>query len=205
MIHKKLLQFQQKQLVLHKTGENPHFKSKYVPLNEVLETVVPALNDLGVLVLQAPAENGLNTTLYDTEDDTSVTSFIPYVEATTAQKLGSNNTYNRRYALVTMLGLGDEDDDGNKASEPIQVRPEIPKVDLPDGSHTITVLDVYNGKSKTTGNPYQRIGTADGSAFNNDKNGTSLEIGETYDVIVSKGGIVQATKAENWDISQVGF
>jgi hypothetical protein len=32
------------------------------------------------------------------------------------QKIGSNLTYYRRYALVTMLGLEDEDDDGNVAS-----------------------------------------------------------------------------------------
>ena len=65
--------------------------------------------------------------LYDVSDDTFVDGFLPYVEATTAQKIGSNNTYNRRYSLVTMLGLEDVDDDGEEASTPQTVaRPIAP-------------------------------------------------------------------------------
>ena len=64
------------------------------------------------------AANGF-VMVVNTEDDSKVESFMPYVEATTAQKLGSNNTYNRRYSLITLLGLEDEDDDGNVASAPV--------------------------------------------------------------------------------------
>ena len=115
-IHLKLLQFQKTIQPLKKDGQNPHFHSRYVTLNEVLDKVKKPLNDMGVLILQQSDAHGLTTTLYDTETDTFVSSYLPYVEVTTAQKLGSNNTYNRRYALVTMLGLEDEDDDGNEAS-----------------------------------------------------------------------------------------
>jgi hypothetical protein len=116
MIHTKLLQFQKLGVTLKKEGVNPHFNSSYVTLNEVLDKVKKPLNNMGILILQNPESNGLRTTLLDTEDDTKIESFMPYVEISTAQKLGSNNTYLRRYALVTMLGLEDEDDDGNKAS-----------------------------------------------------------------------------------------
>lgn len=124
-IHKKLLEFQKLGISIKKTKKNPHFKSDYADLNEVLDKVKAPLNKLNVVIIQQPDmiqthsgwEYGLRTTLYDIEDDTSVSGFLPYVEATTAQKLGSSNTYNRRYALVTMLGLEDNDDDGNKASE----------------------------------------------------------------------------------------
>jgi hypothetical protein len=44
---------------------------------------------------------------------------MPYVELTTAQKLGSCNTYLRRYSLITLLGLEEDDDDGNEASKPV--------------------------------------------------------------------------------------
>lgn len=118
MIHAKLLKFQQLGITLKKEGVNPHFNSSYVTLNEVLDKVKKPLNDLGVLILQNPEATGLRTILFDTEDDTKIESFMPYVETSTAQKLGSNNTYVRRYALVTMLGLEDEDDDGNRASAP---------------------------------------------------------------------------------------
>jgi len=117
MIHKKLLEFQKMDITLKKEGLNPHFKSSYVTLNEVLDKVKKPLNDLGILIAQLPTPEGLKTILYDTEDDTYIDSLMPYVEATTAQKLGSNNTYNRRYSLVTLLGLEDEDDDGNVASK----------------------------------------------------------------------------------------
>ena len=126
-IYKKLLEFQKKGITLAKDGTNPHFKSSYVTLNEVLAKVKGPLNEMGIVIMQHPGLSGpindrttpgLYTTLIDTEDDDRVECFMPYVEATTAQKLGSNNTYNRRYSLVTLLGLEDEDDDGNVASAP---------------------------------------------------------------------------------------
>lgn len=118
MITKKLLEFQKENITVTKDGENPHFKSSYATLNEVLSKVKEPLNKMGILILQSPSMGGLTTTLIDTEDDTKVECFMPYVETTTAQKLGSCNTYNRRYSLVTLLGLEDEDDDGNVASAP---------------------------------------------------------------------------------------
>lgn len=202
-IYTKLLEFQKKQITLIKKGDNPHFKSKYVPLNEVLENVLPELNALNILVIQTPTAEGLETVLIDTEDDSTVHSFLPYVEANTAQKLGSNNTYNRRYALVTMLGLGDKDDDGNEASglneTPKTESKNIPQNDIPDGTHTVTVLEVFNGKSKTTGNPFQKVKTGDGVAWNNCKNGTDMIAGSTYTVTVKKGSIFQADDIDGFD------
>lgn len=117
MIHKKLFEFQKKDVTLHNKSENPFFKSSYSDLNEVMEAIRPFCNENKILILQTPQKGGLETTLIDLEDDTSVKSFMDYTaETTTAQKLGSNNTYNRRYSLVTMFGLKDLDDDGNVAS-----------------------------------------------------------------------------------------
>lgn len=117
MIIKKLLEFQKLNITIDKDGLNPHFKNKYSTLNEVLSKVKKPLNDVGILILQRPQQAGLLTELIDTEDETKVDCFMPYtIETTTAQKLGSNNTYNRRYSLVTLLGLEDEDDDANIAS-----------------------------------------------------------------------------------------
>jgi hypothetical protein len=119
MIYKKLLELQKKNITIVKDGKNPHFKSSYATLNEVMEKVKAPLNEMNILILQAPEKEGLRTSLIDLDDDTKVECFMPYTaETTTAQKLGSNNTYNRRYSLVTLLGLEDEDDDGNVASKP---------------------------------------------------------------------------------------
>lgn len=114
----KLLEFQKLNISLVKDGSNPHFKSKYATLNEVLEKVKKPLSDLGVLILQVPTMEGLKTQLFDVTDKSFVDAFMPYVDATSPQKLGSNNTYNRRYSLITLLGLQDDDDDANVASVP---------------------------------------------------------------------------------------
>lgn len=123
-IYKKLLEFQQLEISVEKDASNPFFKSKYTTLNEVLSKVREPLNKLGIVIIQCPDRDGLRTQLYDTTDDSSVECFMPYVEATSAQKLGSNNTYNRRYSLITLLGLGDEDDDGNVASPKVGTKNE---------------------------------------------------------------------------------
>ena len=123
MIYKKLLEFQKLGITIKKGDRNPHFKNTYANLNEVLSKVTKPLNDLGVVIVQTPqvpnqtdGVAGLRTTLFDTEDETSCDGFLPFTEATNPQKIGSNLTYYRRYSLVTMLGLEDEDDDGNVAS-----------------------------------------------------------------------------------------
>lgn len=116
MIYKKLLEFQKLGITIKKGERNPHFKNTYANLNEVLDKVTKPLNDMGVVIIQTPDTDGLRTTLIDTEDDTQVQGFLPFLGATKPQEVGSNLTYYRRYSLVTMLGLEDEDDDGNKAS-----------------------------------------------------------------------------------------
>jgi hypothetical protein len=86
----------------------------------VLGKVTKPLNELGVVIIQAPTKEGLLTTLVDTETESTelsqIQGFLPFVDMANPQKIGSNLTYYRRYALVTMLGLEDADDDGNVAS-----------------------------------------------------------------------------------------
>jgi len=120
MIYKKLLAFQKLNISIVKSSVNPHFKSKFANLNEVLDKVKAPLNDLGVVIIQAPTKDGLLTTLVDTETEgeelSQIQGFLPFVDMANPQKIGSNLTYYRRYALVTMLGLEDADDDANMAS-----------------------------------------------------------------------------------------
>jgi hypothetical protein len=117
-IHKKLLQFQKMNISVMKDGNNPHFKSKYATLNEVLDKVKKPLNDLGVVIIFEPNIEGLQTILHCVDSGTEVKGFMKYVDCGNAQKLLACNTYYRRGTLVSLLGLEDEDDDGNKASVP---------------------------------------------------------------------------------------
>lgn len=104
------------------TADNPFFKSKYAPLNDILSLVRPLLTKHGLSVLQSPSGDGQNisvVTLITHESGEWIESDPLTLKAdkATAQGAGSAITYARRYALSAMLGISSEDDDdGNFAS-----------------------------------------------------------------------------------------
>jgi hypothetical protein len=111
---------------LEKTASNPFYKSKYVPLESVLDAVLPVLHKNGFVLLQkvtnlqgmGDAVGALETTLEHSSGE-SVTSVMPLdSKENNPQAQGSAITYARRYALVSLLGLATEsDDDGNASSK----------------------------------------------------------------------------------------
>lgn len=127
-IYKKLLAFQKLGISVKKSSTNPHFKSHYADLNEVLDKVKKPLNDMGIVILFTPQAEGLGTTLHDTESSTEITSFMRYVGNDNAQKTLACNTYFRRGSLVSLLGLEDEDQDGNDAVQPAKQQAPVRQV-----------------------------------------------------------------------------
>ena len=119
-IYKKLREFQKLGIKVEKDATNPHYRSSYSSLNEVLDKVMAPLNQLCLVVVQKPEAEGLRTILIDAETGETMQGFIPYIGATDMQKLGGAISYARRYSLIAMLGLEAEDDDGNTASKPTQ-------------------------------------------------------------------------------------
>lgn len=114
-----------------KSSNNPHFKSKYADLAEVLNTVRPvfAKNDLSIM--QSTAFNGSFvsvTTLVAHKSGGLIYSTASCVPGKTdAQGIGSATTYLRRYSLAAMAGIAQEDDDGNAAAhngKPAPIKPE---------------------------------------------------------------------------------
>ena len=107
-----------------KASSNPAFKSKYADLSEVVEAVVPALNEQGVAVIQSPSFDGdwvsISTTMLH-ESGAAVSSVLRLRPSKSdPQGVGSAITYARRYSLLAMTGTAPEDDDGNAASGPRQ-------------------------------------------------------------------------------------
>lgn len=151
-IYTALMEFQKKGVSIKKGSQNPHFKNKYADINEIMEKVKAPLNELGVLIIQTPEAEGLKTILRHTESETEVTSFLPFLQKQDAQKLGSNITYNRRYALVSMLCLEDDDDDGQKASQkdtPVRSAEDaIRKVSIEDAIHKLKVCTTLDNLQK---------------------------------------------------------
>ena len=102
-----------------KNSKNPHFRSSYADLAEVLNTVRPVFSGHGITVIQAPEyENGavtVETMLAHKSGEWISSSVSAPVSKQDAQGVGSAITYCRRYGLAAMAGIAQEDDDGNGA------------------------------------------------------------------------------------------
>jgi len=116
--------FQTQAISAKKANTNPHFKNKYAGVNEVLAAVLGPLTENGLSVLQFPdGEHGLTTRLQHTSGEYMQATYPMKPSQATPQGVGSAMTYARRYALVSILGLGAEDDDGNAGSAPAPAAP----------------------------------------------------------------------------------
>jgi|LGOV01.1.fsa_nt_gb hypothetical protein len=122
-IYQKLSDFQESVEVIRKDKLNAYFKgSKYADINSVLEQVLPRLKDAGLLSVQktdvSNNETYLITQIINIDKPSEmIESVMPLIlKKDDSQGQGSALTYIRRYQLVTVLGLEQEDDDGNKAS-----------------------------------------------------------------------------------------
>lgn len=114
-LYTKLLDVTSKIEKLEKDKKNPFFKSSYVSLDNVIDVVRPHLLAEKLLLIQPIEQGCVGTRIICTESNKSIDSFIPLPENVKPQDLGSCITYFRRYTLVSLLGLSQEDDDGNKA------------------------------------------------------------------------------------------
>jgi hypothetical protein len=110
---------------LKKDATNPHFKSKYAPLDTIVETIGPILARHGLVWSTKPSfdeTTGEPTLKYrlahapSKEFDEGEMKLL--LSKGDPQGQGSAITYARRYALVSVLNLvADDEDDGNAASQ----------------------------------------------------------------------------------------
>jgi len=103
-----------------RTAENPHFRSRYAPLDEVIRVARAALHRENIAFSQnVEFEEGVIyiTTLFFYGEEVHQAGRIGMRCPEDPQKLGALVTYLRRYALAAALGLAsEEDDDANAAS-----------------------------------------------------------------------------------------
>lgn len=118
--------FQQKYHAAGKDGTNPFFKSKYTTLSQALLAVQPAtefglchtqLNDF-VMTPDGEIITIVITKLMHVSGDEPLISKFPVPKIPTNvknvhQEAGSAQTYARRYGLLSVYGLANDDDDGN--------------------------------------------------------------------------------------------
>lgn len=105
-----------------KQANNPHFRSKYADLGNVMDACLPALNSNGIALIQPTGEDEhgryVETMLLHGESGQSLSCRVPLIVGKNdMQGYGSAVTYARRYGLMTMAGIAPEDDDGNAAAK----------------------------------------------------------------------------------------
>ena len=121
-IEKKLLKFQTEIGAIKKDKTNPFFKSIYLDINGVIKAIQPTLTECGISYTQMPdIIDGIDVLITKIFDADKPDSFIEsksrlILGKNDMQQYGSAQTYARRYALISMLGLEAEDDDGNMVS-----------------------------------------------------------------------------------------
>lgn len=122
-LSKAMTEFQKEVKQPFKDKNNPFFKSKYVPLESVVEAITDIAPNHGISFTQWALndENGMVgiSTLLMHESGEWIEYdpvFFP-TDKQTAQGAGALMTYLKRYTLSAIFGItSDEDDDGNQAS-----------------------------------------------------------------------------------------
>ena len=122
--------FQQKHHAAGLDGSNPFYKSKYTTLAQALLAVQPAtefglchtqLNDYVITPEGEVITIVITKLMHVSGDEPLVSRFpvpkIPSNVKNAHQEAGSAQTYARRYGLLSIYGLANDDDDGNSLTK----------------------------------------------------------------------------------------
>lgn len=107
-----------------KDANNPFFKSKYVPLENVVEAITESASKNGLSFTQFPSSDEAGNVTVGTLVMHESGEWIEYDPIkmkpvkNDPQSIGSAITYAKRYALSAIFGItSDQDDDGNEATQ----------------------------------------------------------------------------------------
>lgn len=103
-----------------KEGYNPMFRSNYTTVTSVLDVVRPAYKE-GLSIMQMPESDTLITRVGHSSGqwlEIETPLFVGEPKGLSRmQAYGNAVTYARRYALVSLFGIGQEDNDGNDGND----------------------------------------------------------------------------------------
>jgi hypothetical protein len=107
---------------LVKGSNNPHFKSKYADLADLVTAVRGPLNNNGIAffhcIVRTEAGQDMRTVLMHGESETSIECDVPLiVSKNDMQGMKSATTYAKRVGLESVTGIAADDDDGNAAAK----------------------------------------------------------------------------------------
>lgn len=127
-LSKALATFHVKVDKIKKDAKNPFFKSSYASLSNILDAINEPLIECGLTISQFPTgENGLTTILMHESGEYISAEYQMRPVKDDPQGRGSAITYQRRYAIASVLALNiDDDDDANLATH--GKKAELPKL-----------------------------------------------------------------------------
>jgi len=102
-----------------KNAKNPFYKSKYAPLDVVVDVLKEPLDKAGLSYYFYTTTSYIGIEVVDLETGEDVLgSLFPLGNIQTPQDMGKAISYAKRYLLKTVFNVveQDEDDDGNEAS-----------------------------------------------------------------------------------------
>ncbi len=154
-----LIKFQAEVQNPKNTADNPFYKSKYAPLNDILTTARPLLSKHGLGVIQSPSGDGemitINTMLvHESGEWIEFDPLTLKAEKITPQGAGIAITYGRRYSFSSITGIASEDDDdanGLETTKPTTTTTTKPSVSkLSEGQvNRLYAIAKSNGISTT--------------------------------------------------------
>jgi hypothetical protein len=158
-----LAKFQETCPAVVKSSNNPFFKSKYAPLEDIQRHIKPHLKSCGLVVTQAnvviDGSPYVESRVWDVVSGENIVSQFPVIVGkVSAQDYGSAVSYAKRYSLTGLLNIivADEDDDassisvGNNNVSTTQgvssATPELPSLDAE--KYDLMVKYINDGKIK---------------------------------------------------------
>lgn len=136
MIFKKIMTLKATIGAITKNSVNPFYKKKYANIDDWLSQIAPCLEDQNLLLIQpievigesGMFENVIHTRIIDLDSGEEIESkfLLPFNDD--PQSVGGLVSYYRRYALASLLGMPQDDDDANRASGK-KVDPSPPQSD----------------------------------------------------------------------------
>lgn len=144
-IYSAFLEVQKKVTSIFKNAEG--YGYNYADLSAIKKAVDPILQEHGVVVSQEPTKGGTGvnvTTVFihvKTGESLIINTEVPMKKTDDPQAFGSAVTYARRYALVSILGLTTDDDDGMSAK--VTFEDELKKRCFADDIEELKKLKAY--------------------------------------------------------------
>lgn len=209
-----------------KDKDNAYFKSKYADLSSVIDAIKPVMCQNGLSYSQHPSFSGgivsVETIIFhDSGEWMSSVSSTPIVKSD-PQGVGSAITYLRRYALSAIMGITQEDDDGNSASNndikknnqkrdnrsfvnshPEQWKKIAPQKTLDEQFENDNVPDFSIREEDMLKLPSYAVKFSDSLAFFNGQSITEIIEGGQYDKLVNELSTLQESAKKDTSKAEI--